>query len=754
MIFKNNFLLLSIFVFSALSSTQEVDQDLLSQLSLDEIEVAREILESQNMAVPENLDLPDLEESLVEIEIIEDESSSNKFGYDFFSSMPTSLSAVGDLPLPADYRISLRDQLRVILSGSRDQIFNLNVNLDGTILFPELGSVYVAGLTFRELKEKLSNMINQSYIGVNIDISIQNLSAKKVTIVGAVKTPGTYLINPFSTITGALAYSGGISELGSLRNISLIRNNGTVFSFDLYDLLIKGDRSNDLTIEAGDTILINAASQFVEIKGAVNRPATYEVLDGEEVKDIVNFALGFTQTANKENISISSLDLDNASIETKTMVDLNESLKNVLAVDIFSYLNENNLSLRVSGAIEEPGFYDLEKYKNLNDLIDDLKFIDVYPWLAVLEQFDGENLIKSTTLFNINDRSTYQSIELLPNSNLFFANVNERSFEVGEEAINLIEEYSLTINYKEISYKLPVIGKYSVQSFIDLLGLDMTDVNDEASYISPLDSIIINDNYKNMNFTAKKYNTISLRAPVNDLISVRIEGAIDYPGTYVLNSNSSLQDLYKLIGNFKKEAFLDGVILQRESVKDRQLKAIETSESTLNKSILFSIQQGEEIGDISMLTSLAESIEPDNLGRIAGNFSPFSSTSENTILFEGDVITIPKISNVVNVIGAVLNPIAFEYSGKLRVEAAIEKAGGYQAYADKRRVYIIKANGLVEKLNRNIFQGSFKLEPGDTIVVPRKINTNSAVIQSLTPIMQILSDLSFSAAALDNLTNN
>ena len=242
MIFKNNFLLLSIFVFSALSSTQEVDQDLLSQLSLDEIEVAREILESQNMAVPENLDLPDLEESLVDIEIIEDESSSNKFGYDFFSSMPTSLSAVGDLPLPADYRISLRDQLRVILSGSRDQIFNLNVNLDGTILFPELGSVYVAGLTFRELKEKLSNMINQSYIGVNIDISIQNLSAKKVTIVGAVKTPGTYLINPFSTITGALAYSGGISELGSLRNISLIRNNGTVFSFDLYDLLIKGDR--------------------------------------------------------------------------------------------------------------------------------------------------------------------------------------------------------------------------------------------------------------------------------------------------------------------------------------------------------------------------------------------------------------------------------------------------------------------------------------------------------------------------------
>merc|ERR1712224_528850 len=104
---------------------------------------------------------------------------------------------------------------------------------------------------------------------------------------------------------GALAYSGGISEIGSLRDIKLIRNNGSIFSFDLYDLLIKGDRSNDITIEAGDTILINAASPFVEIGGSVNRPAVYEILEDEDIADIVEFALGFTQTANKSNITIS-----------------------------------------------------------------------------------------------------------------------------------------------------------------------------------------------------------------------------------------------------------------------------------------------------------------------------------------------------------------------------------------------------------------------------------------------------------------
>ena len=201
-------------------------------------------------------------------------SSSNPISSSYqlrFSSTPTSISAVGDLPLPNDYKISLNDQFTVILSGSKEDIFDLNVNLDGSILFPELGSISVIGETFQEVKAKLSNLIEQSYIGVQIDLSLKNLSAKKITIVGAVKTPGTYLINPFSTITGALAYSGGISEIGSLRDIKLIRNNGSVFSFDLYDLLIRGDRSNDLTLEAGDTILIGAALQFVEIRGSVKR---------------------------------------------------------------------------------------------------------------------------------------------------------------------------------------------------------------------------------------------------------------------------------------------------------------------------------------------------------------------------------------------------------------------------------------------------------------------------------------------------
>ncbi len=748
------YLLLLVSIFSYNSISQVIDPEILSQLSPEQIELAKSSIEN-NISIDESVEgLPNIDESLLIERSSTDanEIPGMKYGYDFFSSMPTSLTAIGDLPLPNDYKISLRDQFTVILSGAKDSIFNLNVKLDGTILFPELGSVSVAGLTFKEVQDRLSQLIEEAYVGVNIDVSLQNLSAKKITIVGAVKTPGTYLVNPFSTITGALAYSGGISEIGSLRDIKLIRNNKEIFSFDLYDLLIKGDRSNDLTIEAGDTILISPASQFVEIMGAVKRPAIYEVLEGESVDNLIDFALGFTQTANKSNISMSFLDLSEAEIVEKNIKNLDQDLTNALSVSVFNYVNKSNANIRVLGAIEQPGFYDLNNFRNLKDLIDSLNFVDVYPWMAVLEQFDEKKLINSTVLFSLNDPSTYRSIELLPNSRIFFANINDATFDVGRIALNQINDLALTINHKEIT-RLPVVGEYSVSSLVDYLGLDMSDVDDQATYVSPLEDLVINEDYKNMRFIAKKYNTLTFRFPQNDLISVSISGAIEFPGTYTLNDDSTLEDLYKLIGKFKPQAFLEGIVVTRDSVRQKQLNAINQSKKSLNDALLMSAQMSDSSDEISILNALSIDIEPENLGRLAGDFSPKSEGSKNTNLFDGDAIFIPKNPNVISVLGEVLNPIAFEYSKGLSLNSAIELAGGYKQFADKRRVYVIKANGIVEKPKRNIYIGSSGLQPGDTIVVPRKIILSNSGLNALIPVTQLLSDLAFSAAALDNLSN-
>ena len=746
-----------ILVFIASQSfAQQIDPSILAQLSPEQIEMAKDAYNSKNSSDVEAVDIPVINESLKENTSIEDSNllKGEKYGYNFFSSTPTSISAVGDLPLPNEYKISLRDQITVILSGSKEAIFNLNVKLNGTILFPELGAILVAGKTFGEVKETLSGLIEQSYIGVQVDVSIKNLSAKKITIVGAVKAPGTYLVNPFSTISSALAYSGGISEIGTLRSIRLIRSNGNTFNFDLYKLLINGDRSDDITIEAGDVIVIDPAEQFITLTGEIRRPAIYEIAANETLENLVKFGLGFSQFANKSNIELRTLDIESSSVQNTNVSNLGSDLANVLTVNINKYVNKNMASVKVSGAIKEPGFYSLSENKNLEDLINKLEFIDVYPWLAVIEQFDDENLLKSSTLFNLNDPNTFRSIKLLPNSKIFFANIDARDFLVSDMSMDLINDYALKINHQQGSFELPVYGRFSVTSFVDLLGLDMSDVDDDATYISPLEDIVLRDNYKNMQFTAAKYNTISFRSPVNDLISVTISGAVDYPGTYTLQANSTIQDLYGLVGNFKKEAFLEGIVFTRQSVRDRQLQAIQKSKEDLNKVLLASTQKGDNIGDINIIRALSESIDPENLGRIAGDFSPQSQTSMNTLLSDGDALVVNKNPNIVNVLGEVLNPIAFEYSKKLNVRSAIENAGGYQDYADKRKVYVIKANGLVQKAKRNIFTRTITLEPGDTIVVPRKIITDSPIMEALIPITSVLSDLAFSAAALDNLSSN
>ena len=735
--------------FSLFSNAQAIDPDLLENLTPEQIElVQRELIKTMPVSEPR----AEITESTVKSST-SDMVESEKYGYNFFSSVPTTISALGDLPIPNDYKISLNDQLTIILSGSKELIFDLNVNLDGTILFPELGSIYVAGETFSDVKAKLRNLIKQSYIGVEIDLSLKNLSAKKITIVGAVDSPGTYLVNPFSTISSALAYSGGISEIGTLRNIKLIRNNGETFNFDLYKLLIEGDRSDDITIEAGDVILISQAEQFIKINGAVIRPSIYEVTSSETLGDLINFALGFKDIANKSNINLNILDLNMATVNNINTSDLTLALSDVLSVDVFSYVNKNTANISVRGAINEPGFYSLEENPTLDKLINSLEFVDVYPWLGVLEQFDEDNLIKSSILFSLKDPDTYDSINLLPNSKVYFADISSRSFGLEETTQRKIEDYQLVIKYKGIEYNLPVFGKFSVESFVDYLGIDMSDIDKEAIYTSPLENIVIKSDYKQMEFTSKKYHTVSFRSPINDLINVEINGEIDYPGIYTLESDTTIQDLYELVGSFKSEAYFKGIIFTRESVRDRQLKAIEQSKEQLNESLLVSSQR-DEIIDVSLMRALSEIIEPENIGRVAGDYSPNSLSAKNTTLVDGDSIFIPKNPYTINVFGEVLNPISFEYNKNMSIAEAINLAGGYKEYAQKNRVYVIKANGIIEKANRNIFVRNIRLEPGDSIVVPRKILINNPVTQALLPVTQILSDLAFSAAAIESLSNS
>lgn len=760
---------LFILLFTFDSFGQAIDPALLENLSPEQIELAKSELAKSDFE--DKTEPKTISESTIKIERENEiDISDKKFGYSYFSSAPTSISAQGDLPLPNDYKISLNDQFGIILSGSKEAIFNLNVNLDGTILFPELGSISVVGETLEQVKTKLDNLVKQSYIGVQIDVSLKNLSAKKISIVGAVNTPGTYLVNPFTTISSALNYSGGISEIGSLRNINLRRSNGEVFTFDLYDLLINGNRKNDITIESGDVIVVGSADQFVQIKGEVNRPSIYEVIETDSLKDIVNFALGFSPKANTKNIKITKLENDAAIESSANAESMNSSLKNVLSVSVYSITAKEDSNITVLGAVKEPGLYNFTENKTLEELINNINFVDTYPWLAILEQYDELGLVKSSILFNLEDVSTFKDINLLENSKVFFLDaesqsVNGCSFELpidedknslfecpNEKSIKLVNEYSLKINHESKVYSMPVIGKFKLKRFVDLLGLDTINIDKEISYISPLENFVVQQDYRLLEAQAGKFHTVNFKSRQNDLINVTILGAIDYPGSYTLMPGSNLGDLYKLVGNFKQEAFVDAIIFKRELIKERQLESIEKNRELLRNRIAEMENISAEKSQV--LTTLSAEIDEDNLGRVAGNFNPSSNDNVKMILVNNDEIIIPYKSNTISVFGEVFNPISFEYNDKLSIRSTIEKAGGATQFSDMSRIYVIKANGLVEKPSRNLFARNISLNPGDTIVVPKKLPQENAALNALLPYTKVLSDLAFTAAALDNLSTN
>ena len=751
-------LLKFIYLAAFLVSAQEVDfRDVDIDFSnLDGI-TPDQILALQNEMGSNNVDeieVKEINESLEELNV----TDNVRFGQSFFNTQPTNIAASADLPVPNDYIISLKDQLQIILTGTERNIFNLEVQLDGSILFPEIGAINVVGKSFIEVKNVLKTLVKSTYVGTEIEVSLKNLSAKKISIIGAVNMPGTYLVNPFTTITNSLAYSGGIKPYASLREILVIKPDGKTKSYDLYELLMKGDRLNDTVLGAGDTVLVKGTSKFIEINGEVIRPMIYEYKEEESLKDMLSFTLGLKGNANKDNISLTKFNKNSLAFETET-VSFNDdvSLNGVARIEVFPIALNSSLDIKVLGPLKNSGYFSLDKYKLLSDLIKDLEFTDqIYPFMATLEQFDTNNFKKKELIFSLNDPTTYAQLKLYPNDKItFFSKSDYEDFNetaLSDNLKTLVSEYSLRINFKGNTLSFPVFGSFSISEVIDFLGLNLDDsVQDLVSYTSPQIDLTVTGDYQDMRFQAQKFHVLTLRSISSNLINVTINGSVEYAGTYTL-PESLLTDLYELSGDFKESAFEEAIILTRESVRQNQLNALNKARDQLKEAILESNLNSRIAKDISpeMTLLLSEEISPDSLGRLAGNFSPNNDKFSNIILQDGDNLFVPKRSDTINIFGEVLYPNTLIFDRDISLKEYLNMAGGLTEFANKKEIYIIKANGFVKRMPRNIFGTSMNivLEPGDSIVVPRDTYVADP-IPLISSITSIIANLAFSAASLN-----
>lgn len=677
------------------------------------------------------------------------EDGSAIFGFDFINTIPTSISATSDLPVPSDYVVSLGDTLKVILTGGERKVLNLTVGLDGNVLFPGVGDINIFGDSLSDVKKKISDLVAVSYVGTEASVSISNISARKINIIGAVKNPGIYIVNPFSTISSALAYSGGFEDFASLRNIVVLRENKELV-FDLYDLLIKGNRMADINIQQGDVIHVKSTNNFITVEGSVNRPLIYEYKNNESVNDLVAFAMGPTKKANPNKVAVIhySSDFSDQLVKETKLKDnvLLSDLNSPTIISLFDIKASDKFAIKVIGPIENQGYFVTPKSNILSELIKELNFTDrVNPFVAVLQ--NGNNV----KLFSLNDSST-QALALEKNSEIVFFDKDEAILEneiLTSNSLEAINSYSLRVIIGGQSINFPFFGNLSVEQLIDFMGFDTkTLFLDQTTYISPLSEYTKTDSAFNLSFEAEPLNSLIFRDLADSMINVSISGEVKLPGTYTLKPGSSLKDLYMLAGGYTPRADLYGVIFTRQKVLERNLKIFENQQNEF-KELIFT-QGANESQSLMPLIDF----KPDEevLGRISGNLSYSSDLIENFLLESGDAIFIPRAIKTVSVIGEVLNPSTFVYQNEMTVSSLIKNSGGYTQIANERDIYLIKSNGQIV-IPEGIFARNSKVEPGDTIIVPKDLFANESLIEQLAPLTALMSNLAFTAAALDNLRN-
>ncbi|NOZ24815.1 MAG: hypothetical protein GXO94_01800 [Nitrospirae bacterium] len=295
------------------------------------------------------------------------------FGYEFFRE--AVLAPRQDLSVSSDYIVGPGDEVRLVMWGRINAEYLLTVDRDGNINIPEIGPVTVAGMRFADMKRLIVRNAEQ-IVGAKANVTMGTLKSIQVFVLGEVRRPGSYLLSSFSTMTNAVLAAGGPTEIGSLRNITLKRNNRTVAVMDFYDLLLKGDKSQDEVLQSGDVVFVPTVGPLVGIAGNVKRPAIYELKDRYDLKSLFDLAGGIIPTAYTQQIQVERI-LRN---ERQVVIDIDDrdltrsreiKLQDADLVKVFPIVEEVKNVVYLNGNVKRPGKYELKPGMRISDLIRD-----------------------------------------------------------------------------------------------------------------------------------------------------------------------------------------------------------------------------------------------------------------------------------------------------------------------------------------------------------------------------------------------
>lgn len=525
----------------------------------------------------------------------DDDGTLRPFGYNLFSGEPTSSAPLNDIPVPSDYVIASGDELVIQLYGKESATHRLFVGRDGSISFPQLGNISVAGSTFSQLRKALPEQIKAQIIGVDVAISMGELRTIQVMVVGDAYKPGAYLINGLSTISQAIMAAGGFKKTASLRNIQVKRNGQLIHQLDLYDLLLKGDGSQDVRLQSGDAVLIGSVGNQVSVFGEVVRPAIYEVKQGETLEQIIAFAGGAKPQALLDQVIVERVSDNGIGVLEKDLSKYTQRTFSLKGGDNVRLLSRNpNYSQAVSirGAVLRQGLFPVADGMRISDVFrsferDIGRRADLSYSLLIREnsktaQIEIFQFSLSNVLNNVNAKDNYHlkakdQLWIFSNGqvgDIWSGKVSDTQKHLQKESLNFDDNQSL----KDLDALMAKQGKVSEKQVLDSeSGVVVSVANKGQKPFSTLDKLDLQGEVKEDPFSRKvmlKPLLTQLKrqaSPVNPIRVVEIRGEVKYPGVFPMTQDARLIDLVTAAGGYREGSYHREAELSRFEMVNNKL---------------------------------------------------------------------------------------------------------------------------------------------------------------------------------------
>ncbi len=723
------------------------------------------------------------------------------FGYEVFESADYGFEPVTSGPVPPDYVLGAGDSVRVQFFGNVNAIYEYEISRDGVLSLPELGPITVAGLPFSEFRQDINRRVQEMLIGTQVSVSMGQLRTIRVFVLGDANRPGSYVVNSLATISSALYVSGGISPIGSLRDIQLKRSGSVVARLDLYDLLLNGDTSGDSRLQPGDVVFIPPIGAQVSVSGAVNRPAIYETKGGASIDDVIALAGGLKADAFPRGARIERIDTSRERITVSIDVGGPESTdmeaRGGDALFVPSVLPDLEDTVTLVGHLRRPGPFQWRDGMRLTDLVRSESALEpnADSEYVLVRREDPNNRRVQVVSANLRAAlavpGSAEDIALRPRDTV---HVFDLAFGRQRVIEPILEELKLQARFGEPYREVSVSGKVQAPGTYPLeVGMRISDLIRaggslaEEAYALGAELVryeIVDGQYRSTEVIEVDLDGVLRNVDSADLVlaehdnlrisglpewdsmwTVRLEGEVTFPGDYRIRRGETLSQVLERAGGLTEAAFPEGAIFLRESLREREQEQIEVLARRLEADLTtLSLETLDTTGSAALATGrelLGQLRTTEAVGRLVIDLAQIAggqsgrSAARVLELRDGDQLLVPKQAQEVTVIGEAQQNTSHLYRPALTRDDYIAMSGGLTRRADRGLIYVVRASGAVVTTSRSRWfgrSGTSEIRPGDTIVVPLETD-RIRPLTFWTNVTQILYQAAIAVAAVDTFGN-